>query len=612
MLNLPALYDFCAQVTIQGKDGGFTSLTTLYDTQRYFFEQIARMLEDGIHEAWILKGRQEGISTANDVLDLYYPQTVTGLNGLLVSDDDENRDYRRDVIRQMHDSLPKDYKWPLRLDNRGALAWAKPNGSRLMFASTGKRVGTGGRAQLGKSKGLNYIHGDEVGSWRDDKAIDKLQASCSDEHPMRLYLYNSTAEGFGPFKTRYDVAKRSLTQRAMFIGPWLHTKYRVPRTNTEAWDRYGWELTRDELDMMSHVKADYDFIVPPEYVVWRRQTLVEKFAGDEMMMLQEYPNVPEDAFQAFGERFIPLATLKHLRHRAAQVVAPKGYDYDWAPHIEDLRIHDADPATAELRVWEERDPEGMYVVSAHPARASHPNATLNVCYVWRAYRETLEQVAEYVSEDVEMYRFAWACLHLAGAYRGKVPCFFLQELQMTGEYVWREIKRIVELGRGFGARPSGELAQLVRPWASIVNSVYRRSDNIGGATGAFHMRTTLQQSAWLMTALKNEAERHTLVIRSPAAIDELAWLRRGEAGDYDAVTTEGERRAYGRAHAIALGVEAWLNDAWPYLARIIPARVPTGPTTMEEHLLRTFLKRTVLAPPPRVRPTRVTAWRRMR
>src|SRR5262249_279882 len=144
---------FAAALAIPSRDAGLVPFTPLYGTQRHALREISAMLEQGVHEAVMLKGgRQIGGTTLVDSGSLWWAQANAGTPGMIGSEDDENRDWRRDVLVQMLDSLPVEYRMPVRLNNRGMLAWR--NGSRIGFAAAGLRSGS----NLGRSRGLNFLH----------------------------------------------------------------------------------------------------------------------------------------------------------------------------------------------------------------------------------------------------------------------------------------------------------------------------------------------------------------------------------------------------------------------------------------------------------------------
>jgi hypothetical protein len=215
---LAGLDTFCQQIRVRTKDLGVVPLWPLFSTQQYLVDEIRAGVERDVHEFIVLKGRQQGATTLCDALSLFYLQTHAGLLGQLVSDDDDNMNFRRLMLRNMLDSLPRAYRFPVSVDNRGQLVFR--NASLLLFAAAGKRDTSNNN--LGRSKGINYLEADEVGAWQNDRAVSALQASLSERHPLRLYLWPSTAQGFGVFYDMWNAAQSAVTQRAIFIGFWRH------------------------------------------------------------------------------------------------------------------------------------------------------------------------------------------------------------------------------------------------------------------------------------------------------------------------------------------------------------------------------------------------------
>src|SRR5437879_6778276 len=88
-----------------------------------------------------------------------------------------------------------------------------------------------------------------------------------------------------------------------------------------------------------------------------------------------------------------------------------------------------------------------------------------------AASDELVQVAEYAADEGSMYQFAWLAMHLAGAYRCRVPAFFALEVGTVGKYVLAEIQRIQNYGYGLSptAMKSKELRNIL---ASVKAFVY--------------------------------------------------------------------------------------------------------------------------------------------
>src|SRR5262245_46798378 len=144
---------FCSGLSIPAKDhSGLFKMKALYSTQRHFLNELAAGLENGVHDFLVLKGRQQGITTITDALDLYWPQRYEGLQGMMVADDDDSREVRRDVIRQMYYSMAgEEFRLPVRLDNGGMLAWS--NGSRLLWSQSSTKA-KGTKTKLGRGRGI--------------------------------------------------------------------------------------------------------------------------------------------------------------------------------------------------------------------------------------------------------------------------------------------------------------------------------------------------------------------------------------------------------------------------------------------------------------------------
>jgi hypothetical protein len=204
-----------------------------------------------------------------------------------------------------------------------------------------------------------------------------LRASRSDRHPSRLYTWASTAQGHGVLWDAWREHAHSPTTRRIFIPAWRHDLNRVPQETRAIWDAYGQErLTDDEKLWMRVVKDAYDYEIPPEYVVWYRWKLATDMHGDEAMMCQEHPNLPEDAFQSFGDKFFRPALIRALRDRTHATPEPHGYRFEWDRWLDTSKLVPCAPTgDGVLTVWEEPDPEGVYIVSCHPAHSSSPTAT---------------------------------------------------------------------------------------------------------------------------------------------------------------------------------------------------------------------------------------------
>ena len=176
---------FCANLKIDSKEQGTVPLV-LNGCQRYFIEQVAIGLEKGVRTFIILKGRQEGISTVCLALDLFWMFMNPGLQGGVITDTDSNKEKFRETITRYLDSLPRNMKSPVKINNRYQLAFR--NRSDVQYMVAGIRSG----GNLGRAKALNFLHATECSSWADEEGLASLQASLAEKADNRLYIWEST------------------------------------------------------------------------------------------------------------------------------------------------------------------------------------------------------------------------------------------------------------------------------------------------------------------------------------------------------------------------------------------------------------------------------------
>jgi hypothetical protein len=584
---------FCSGLQIPAKDhAGLFRMTTLYSTQMYFLRELAAGFEDGVHDFLVLKGRQQGITTITDALDLYWPQRFEGIQGLMVADDDDNKEVRRDILRTMYYALDEEFKRPIRADNDKMLAWG--NGSRLMFAAAATRT-QGQKTKLGRGRGVSYVHADEFDAWTNERAVMGLRASRSTRHPRRLYTWASTAQGHGVLYQTWKAQEHSPTTRRIFIPAWRHTLNHVERDNRTIWDVYGSDrLTEDEKLWIRAVKERYDYDIPPEYVVWYRWQLVDAMKNDEAMMAQEHPNLEEDAFQAMGDRFFRPALIRALREKTHAAPEPHGYRFEWDRFIDTSKLVPCEAkGDGVLTVWEEPDPEGVYIVSCHPAHSSSPTATDDVIQIWRAYPDQLVQAAEYIFEGGDLtVHCAWASMILAGDYRMNrrfADVYFIMDIQMTGIAVYQEISRIESRAASFSPRTPQGKRDLQDVQGALRHYFFRRPDSFT-ATGVIEWKSQPDFRPWVLNQLRDAVENGMVDVRSESLVDELAGVRRGEV-DADTITAGGATSEC-RVIATAMATEHYLNTVIPEIeGRFATRKKPESNRHVGEVMVGAFLQR---------------------
>jgi hypothetical protein len=557
--------------------------------------EIARAYEADIDTVVILKGsRQVGGTTLMDALTLFWMQYHEGMVGSKVVDSDENLVFRRDVMLQMLNAMPRSHRWPTRLSNNVVLAWGEPNHSRLVFAAAGKRQ----NSTLGRSRGLSFADCDEVGLWPDQRAVSALRASFSEKHPHRLFVFNGTAVGDTVWKDMCQGAERALGQHFVFISWWQREDYQLTK-GTELFDAYALaERTEDERFWIDQVLTRYGHVITDAQLGWFRWQLAEKFLGDEDSLFQEYGPLPEMCFVAFGDKFFDRAVLRRMRVAQAAAPVPTHLRVEWTRYFDEVRVLETAPELgAPLTIWEQPQDGAMYIVGGKSGYSDNPEQPQDAAVVFRLYPDTMVQVAEYCTEESDPVRFAWLLLYLCGVYKTATRETYLAvEAGGTGRTVVDELRRMGETNYGVSPTLRRDARRLFDFSGMCQHYLYRRPDSLRGNM-ALHWQTTPSTRPMLLHGLKGQILRGEVEVQSTALLDELEMVRRGGDGQSnDTIGGAGGHRD-GRVIATALAVRHYLDAAVHDVVRWIEPKTPRpqADRTVAQVLVQNWLHHRVLS-----------------
>ena len=108
-----AFYDYLNRAFVYSKDQGRICLGEhLYEGQRRLITEIFDALEDDVHEIYVLKSRQLGISTIIRFLTAFLIGINPGLKGAIVFDTDFNKIAARNELEVAIKELPASLKFP--------------------------------------------------------------------------------------------------------------------------------------------------------------------------------------------------------------------------------------------------------------------------------------------------------------------------------------------------------------------------------------------------------------------------------------------------------------------------------------------------------------------
>src|SRR5262249_14733059 len=147
-----------------------------------------------------------------------------------------------------------------------------------------------------------------------------------------------------------------------------------------------------------------------------------------------------------------------------------------------------------------------------PPYSSSPEAALLCCQVWRVWPDAMVQVAEYAVEGAPTYQAAWAAMHLAGAYRTFVPCYFIAEVGGTGYRALEEIQLIQQHGHGLSSR--ARRLHLDDFMGSVQHYFYWRPDAARPSAMTLNWKTQANNRPWLLNGLSDTLQRGYMTVRS--------------------------------------------------------------------------------------------------
>ena len=542
--DLAKFYKFCAELKIETKEEGLKKMGKLLGTQTYVMEEIDKGLKEDVHFFVILKGRQLGITTVSLALDLYWQFTHPGWQGTLVSDTEENRDMFRSTLGMYIDGLPKEYKIPLVAHNRNQMVLK--NRSRIFYQIAGNK------SRLGQGKAITYLHATETASWGNDEGLASLIASLAEKNPQRLYIFESTAQGFNMFHDMYKTAKRARTQRAIFCGWWRNEYYSVGPDSKEYKVYWDGKLKPDEKEWVKEIKKLYGVEINSRQMAWWRWKMAEGIK-DETLMYQEFPPTEDYAFVMTGTSFFSNSRCTDAA-KHAKSLDYECYRYAFGQLFQDTECLPSSDRLATLRIWQQPIDTAYYVIGADPAYGSSDWADRFCIQVFRVYADGLDQVAEFATSELNTYQFAWVIAHLAGAYKNSTLNL---EVNGPGQAVINELRNLKRLAAAIQGPMAKDMMDVL---GSMQNYIWRRNDTMGGLSNSIGFLTTSSSKERMLSYMKDYFERGMMGIFSMDTLEEMKGIVRE-----DGFIGAPGRGKDDRVIATALATIAWAEQVQPRL-----------------------------------------------
>lgn len=307
---------FCkTALRIKLKEGG-TAPFIWNKAQEYLHERIeAQLQRTGMVRMFIIKGRQQGISTYI-AARLYHKITRhRGKNVFILSHQANTTETLFQIVERYHDNCPREITPKCIVNNRRQMRFE--NQSQYT-------VGTAGSASIGRGDTNQYFHGSEVAFYENTNDINTGVSQTVPDIPNTEKFMESTANGIGNFFHQgcMDALAGKGLYELVFI-PWYWQPEYVARITDD--DLLDGNCTEEEQEL-----ADL-YSLTTEQIQWRRNKIVE--LKSDNLFKQEYPFTVEEAFIHSGTKLVdPVNIAKARKSRITDPQSPIIIGCDPAPH----------------------------------------------------------------------------------------------------------------------------------------------------------------------------------------------------------------------------------------------------------------------------------------
>lgn len=362
----------------------------------------------------VLKGRQEGISTATEALMFQDSATRPMVNTLIVAHQDKATSALFRMNKLFYDCLPKALQPMRKNSNAKELVFENPTRNedekrrRPGLRSRISCVTAGGKG-VGRSETFNNVHLSELAFWTGEvkeTLLGIMQAVPDD--PDTMVIIESTANGFNEFKDLWDGAVAGTNGwRPVFLPWYMEPEYRKPVEPNTVWTAeerkmmgpppepskagpVGRGEARERYEPWTKGRGEYSGLCPDaeqygldeEQLSWRRWCIKTNCGGDEQLFRQEYPNTPDEAFLLSGDPFFDNDTVM-ARRRAAPTPLRVGLFQHDEPEIEggepkNWRFAEGGKENNFIRIYEEPVPGRPYVIGGDTAGEGSDRFTAHV------------------------------------------------------------------------------------------------------------------------------------------------------------------------------------------------------------------------------------------
>jgi hypothetical protein len=280
-----------------------------------------------------------------------------------------------------------------------------------------------------------------------------------------------------------------------------------------------------------------------------------EFEGSNIK-IQEQPWTEDEAFQQTGSIFFSAEKLTEVTNNYVTTDFNSYFYSVGAEFVNTIVIKAPTSKMAELKVWEQPDPDAWYAFGVDPAFGENEANDRSSISILRCYADGIDQVAEYASPLVRTQQLAWVLASLMGWYGAGANSrvYYALELNGPGMPVFdelRSLKRQIEMNSYMDKQV--EEQGLKNVFRNVKSYLYSRPDALQGGF-AFHLKTNAMLKVRFLERLRDFTSNGMFRIRSMALVDEMKTIAR----EGDTIKAPGAMKD-DRVLAASFAVHCWEN-----------------------------------------------------
>ncbi len=347
---------------IKTKDAQLIPLT-LNNAQQSLHKIILNLIEQKKPiRIWLLKARQEGMSTYTEAVIYSKTSQSENINALIMADEKDHANNLFEMSKLYQEQLEKNHPFL-------APTLKKSNEKKLEFADIHSQIiiATAENLEAAKSHTFQLVHLSECAYFRDLKTILGDLNQTVPDLPGTMIIGETTANGMEAFYDEWIRAVQGKTSWVPVFIPWFAmAEYSKPLQSEGYYPIEGINFTT-EISEYTFLKEEKEiqakYSLSDEQINWRRYAIVNKCQGDLDTFNREYPACWQDAFQVSGANFF---NTKAIMKQIAQKQKPKKIGDIFK---EELKYIFRDLPQGRIRIYDMPVSREQYIVASDASEA---------------------------------------------------------------------------------------------------------------------------------------------------------------------------------------------------------------------------------------------------